>query len=101
MLAQISMFPLGKSSGLSEDVAGVIDQIDKSGLPYQLTSMGTLIEGEWDEVMELIGRCRKLLLEEHERIYLVLKVDEQPGVSGKLRGKISSVEKRLSHEVSK
>ena len=101
MLAQISMFPLGKSSGLSEDVAEVIDRIDKSGLPYQLTSMGTLIEGEWDEVMELIGRCRKLLLEKHERIYLVLKVDEQPGVTGKLRGKISSVEKRLGHEVSK
>ena len=101
MLAQISMFPLGKASGLSEDVAGVIEMIEQSGLPYQLTSMGTLIEGEWDEVIELIGRCRKRLLEKHERIYLVLKVDDQKGVTGKLRGKISSVEKRLGHEVSK
>ena len=101
MLAQISMFPLGKSSGLSEDVAGVIAEIENSGLPYQLTSMGTLIEGEWDEVMELIGRCRRMMLEKHDRIYLVMKVDDHKGVTGKLRGKIASVEKRLGHEVNK
>lgn len=101
MLAQISMFPLGKSSGMSEDVADVIRIIENSGLPYQLTSMGTLIEGEWDEVISLIGTCRKKLLENHERIYLVMKVDDHKGVTGKLRGKIGSVEKRLGHEVSK
>ena len=101
MLAQISMFPLGKASGMSEDVAQVIDTIEESGLPYQLTSMGTLIEGEWDEVMALVGRCRQILLAKHERIYLVMKVDDHKGVTGKLRGKIASVEKRLGHEVSK
>ena len=101
MLAQISLFPLGKSSGMSRDVAKVIELIEKSGLPYQLTAMGTLIEGEWDEVMELIGRCRKKLLEEHERIYLVLKVDDQPGVTGKLERKVRSVEEKLGHPVRK
>lgn len=101
MLAQMSLFPLGKSSGLSNDVAGVINLIDKSGLPYQVTSMGTLIEGEWEEVMELITRCRTLLLTKHERIYLVLKVDDQPGVTGKLKGKVDSVERKLGRSVSR
>ena len=101
MLAQMSLFPLGKTSGMSQDVAKVIELIEKSGLPYQVTSMGTLIEGEWEEVIELIGRCRKKLLEQHERIYMVLKVDDQPGVTGKLTGKVDSVERKLGRPVKR
>ncbi|MFH1070920.1 MAG: MTH1187 family thiamine-binding protein [Candidatus Glassbacteria bacterium] len=101
MLAQMSLFPLGKTSGMSKDVARVIELIEQSGLPYQLTAMGTLIEGEWDEVMELVGRCRRKLLEEHKRIYMVLKVDDQPGVTGKLAGKVRSVEEKLGHPAKK
>ena len=101
MLVELSLFPLGKIEGLSEDVARVIDLIDKSGLPYQLTCMGTMIEGEWDEVIELIGRCRSAMLENNDRIYLLLKADEQKGKTGKLAGKVNSVEKKLGRTVRK
>ena len=101
MLAQLTLFPLGKISGMSEDVAKVIGLIEKSGLPYQLTSMGTLIEGEWDEVMQLIGSCRKALLEDNERIYMVLKVDDHKGKTGKLTGKVNSVESKLGRQVKR
>jgi len=101
MLAQLSLFPLGKLSGMSEDVAKVIKLIEKSGLPYQLTSMGTLIEGEWDEVIELVGTCRKALLEDNERIYMVLKVDDHKGKTGKLTGKVDSVESKLGRQVKR
>ena len=101
MLAQLTLFPLGKVSGMSKDVAKVIDLIEKSGLPYQLTSMGTLIEGEWDEVIELIGACRKALLEDNERIYMVLKADDHKGKTGKLTGKVNSVEGKLGRQVKR
>jgi len=101
MLFELSLFPLGKSRGMSEDVAKVIELIDKSGLPYQLTCMGTMLEGEWDEVIELIGRCRQVLLEKHERIYMLLKADEQKGKTGRLKGKVNSVEQKLSRPVSR
>ena len=42
MLFELSLFPLGKSRGMSKDVAKIIELIDKSGLPYQLTCMGTM-----------------------------------------------------------
>ena len=101
MLAQLTLFPLGKLSGMSADVAKVIDLIEKSGLPYQLTGMGTLIEGEWDEVIELVGACRKALLEDNERIYMVLKVDDHKGKTGKLTGKVNSVESKLGRQVKR
>ncbi|MFQ6009090.1 MAG: thiamine-binding protein, partial [Candidatus Zixiibacteriota bacterium] len=39
MLFSLSMFPTSKeTASVSEDVAKVVDIIDKSGLPYKLTS---------------------------------------------------------------
>ena len=101
MLFELSLFPLGKSRGMSEDVAKVIELIDKSGLPYQLTCMGTMLEGEWDEVIDLIGKCRQVLLKEHDRIYMLLKADERKGKTGRLKGKVNSVEKKLGRPVRK
>ena len=38
-------------------MARCLDLIDKSGLPYQLGPLGTCVEGEWDEVMNVIRLC--------------------------------------------
>lgn len=97
MLVELSMFPLGKLSGLSEDVARVIETIESSGLDYRLTAMGTLIEGEWDEVIEVVGKCRRCLLENNDRIYMVIKADDHKGTSGKIEGKVNSVMKKVRH----
>ena len=49
------MTPLGKGESVSQYVARVVDIVDRSGLPYVLTPMGTIIEGEsWDEVMSVL-----------------------------------------------
>ena len=101
MLAEITMFPLGKVSGLSAEVSKVVDLIAGSGLDYQLTAMGTLVEGEWDEVMDLVNRCRNRLIQDNERLYIVLKIDDHNGRTGKLKGKIKSVENRLGRELDK
>ncbi|MFC1614848.1 MTH1187 family thiamine-binding protein [Gemmatimonadota bacterium] len=101
MLFELSLFPLGKSHGMSKDVSRVIDLIDKSGLPYQLTCMGTMLEGEWDEVIELIDKCRQVLLENNDRIYMLLKGDEQKGKTGRIKGKVDSVEQKLGRPVNK
>ena len=100
MVVELSMVPLGHVSGLSADVSKVIHLVEKSGLPFQLTAMGTVIEGEWDEVMNLVKKSRELLLKDNERLYIVLKIDEHKGETGALRGKVKSVENRLGHPVS-
>jgi uncharacterized protein (TIGR00106 family) len=57
VLLEFSMSPFAKGESLSPYVARSLDIIDKSGLPYQLTPMGTIIEGEWAEVMAVVTAC--------------------------------------------
>jgi len=102
MLFSLSMFPTstGKAS-VSADVSKVIDIIDKSGLPYKLGPMSTVIEGNWEPVMRVINRARLMLRRRHNRVYIVLTIDDRKGASKRLTGKVASIEKRLKREVSK
>ena len=54
MIVQFSIVPLGVGVSVSEYVAKVIKIVDESGLSYKLHAMGTIVEGEWDEIMDLI-----------------------------------------------
>lgn len=102
MLFQVTMFPTTKgTASASGDVAKVIDLIDRSGLPYRLTAMATIIEGEWAPVMKVINRARLMLRRNHARIYISITIDDRKGAHKRLTGKIASVEKRLKREVRK
>lgn len=95
MIAILSVLPLGKAGGLTKAVAALVDEIDRSGLDYQLTSMGTLIEGDWDPVMRLVKRVRDKALAKNGRIYLTLAIDDRKGARGRLAGKTASVRRAL------
>ena len=102
MLFNLTMFPTGgRKSSDSADVARVIDLIDKSGLPYKLGSMSTAIEGDWDKVMTLINKARKMLRRTNERVYIVLTIDDRKNAKRRLTGKVESIEKHLKREVKK
>jgi uncharacterized protein (TIGR00106 family) len=100
MLVQFSLFPVGEKS-LTKPVARVIDLIDKSGLSYQTTSMGTIVEGNYDQIFKLIKRCHNMLRKDYDRVYGVIKLDDRKGAKGKLKGKVDSVEKYLKHKIKR
>jgi uncharacterized protein (TIGR00106 family) len=101
MLANFSIIPLGGGQSVSKYVAKVIDIVDKSGLRYQLTSMGTLVEGNWDEVMGIIKKCHNATRKLVPRVYTVVTIDDRKGARGRLQGKVKSVERVLRREVRK
>ena len=68
VLLEFSMYPLDKGESLSAYVARSLDIIEKSGLEYRLNPMGTVIEGEWDDVLEVIKRCFRRMEEDCNRI---------------------------------
>ena len=102
MLVQLTMFPTDKRGvSVSRDVARVIDIIDRSGLPYKLNAMSTLIEGDWAAIMKLINRCRLMLRRNHDRIYISMTIDDRRSGGKKITGKIASIERKLGREVNK
>ena len=101
VLLEFSMSPLDKGESLSPYVARSLDIIDKSGLPYQLTPMGTIVEGEWDQVMALVTGCFQRMSQDCDRISTSIRIDYRAGKSGRLKSKIQAVESRLGRTLSK
>jgi len=100
VLLEFSIAPTGQGESLSAHVARVIDLIDRSGLPYQLTPMGTILEGEWAEVMGVVTQCFELMAAEFPRVGLHLKVDYSAGPGGRLKAKTAKVEQHLGRRLS-
>lgn len=102
MLFQVTMFPTdSRGTSISKDVSKVIDIFDRSGLPYRLSAMSTLIEGDWQKVMKVINRARLMLRRNHSRVYISIAVDDRKGAKNRLTGKVRSIEKHLGREVKK
>ncbi|MBD3382580.1 MAG: MTH1187 family thiamine-binding protein [candidate division Zixibacteria bacterium] len=100
MLLEFSTFPAGEKS-YAETVSKVIDLIDKSGLPYETHALGTLVEGDWDEVMDLVKKCHMLLADDFDRVMTRITIDDRKGATGRIRGKVEDVEKVLGRKIKK
>jgi uncharacterized protein (TIGR00106 family) len=99
VLLEFSIAPVGQGESVGAQVARAVDLIDRSGLPYQLTPMGTIVEGEWDAVMAVVGDCFKALQADCPRIALNLKVDYRAGPAGRLRSKTARIEQHLGRQL--
>ena len=101
MIAEFSIIPDGKDESLGELVAKIVDIIDTSGLPYKLTAMGTLVEGEWDDIQELIKECHFMMKRYSSRVLTFISIDDREGAKGRLEGKVEDVENILGRELKK
>lgn len=95
VLLEFSMSPLTKGESVSPYVAKSLEIIDKSGLDYRLNPMGTVLEGEWDEVFAVVKACYERMKTDCDRISTVIKVDYRKGAEGRLTSKVSSIEEKL------
>jgi len=100
VLLEFSMSPFAKGESLSPYVARSLDIIDKSGLPYQLTPMGTIIEGEWVDVMAVVTACFEAMRTDCDRISAQIKIDYRAGPGGRMKAKVAAVEGRLGRRLS-
>ena len=101
VLVEFAMFPTDKGESVSSYVARVLDIIDKSGLDYLLTPMGTIIEAEsLDEVFKVIKESFEALQKDCNRIIINMKVDYRKGKSGRIKTKVKSVEEKAGKVLS-
>jgi uncharacterized protein (TIGR00106 family) len=95
MLVAFSITPLGVGESVGGSVAEAVALVRQSGLPNQTNAMFTNVEGEWDEVMDLIHACMEKMSESAPRLSVVIKIDQRPGVHDALTTKVASVESHL------
>src|ERR1043165_4539208 len=86
----------GQSDNVSAAVAAAVRVVADSGLPYELNAMFTLIEGEWDEVMDVVRRAVEAASRGASRTSLVLKADIRPGHTNQLQAKVARVHQHLA-----
>ena len=101
MLAEFSIVPIGKGESLSKYVANSLDIIDKSGIKYKINPMGTVVEGEWDEVIKVVKKCHDTMRTHADRVVTTIKIDDREGVTNALERKIDSVENKVGRELRK
>jgi len=96
-ILEISVVPIGtKGTSLSSYVADCIRILKKEKVRYELTAMGTNIEGDLRDLM-------RIALEMHEtpfkkgapRVLTTLKIDDRRDKKGTLSGKKRTVVKKL------
>ena len=99
MVVNFSVVPIGKESSLSAKVAEVLKIVSESEIDYKLHSMGTILEGDWGEIMGLIKKCHKRVLKDSDRVLTTITIDDRKGRTGRISGKIKSVERKLGNKL--
>lgn len=97
VLVAFSVAPTSSSpdGSVHDAVAAAVQIVRDSGLPNRTTSMFTELEGEWDEVMDVVKRATEAVTAYGSRVSLVLKADIRPGYSGELDGKVERLERAI------
>jgi uncharacterized protein YqgV (UPF0045/DUF77 family) len=85
----------GDDASVHDAVAEAVRIVRESGLPNHTDSMFTTIEGEWDEVFDVVKRATEAVGRYGSRVSLVIKADIRPGYTGELSGKLDRLEQAL------
>jgi uncharacterized protein YqgV (UPF0045/DUF77 family) len=99
MLVAFSVAPSGgeaPDASVHDAVAAAVQVVRESGLANHTDSMFTTIEGEWDEVFDVVKRATDAVGAFGTRVSLVLKADIRPGRTGELTAKVDRLEVALA-----
>ncbi len=96
MLVDLSIFPLGQAHA-SDELAEVIDLIDASGLPYQLTPTGTCMEGTWEDVMVVARRCHDRVKRHSPHVLTLIRIEDDFDETDKMHRNVASVTEKSTY----
>ena len=99
MVLELTIIPRGQSRSISGDIANLATIIEGSGLDYKMTAFGTLIEGTWDQLMEVAKSCHLETRKENERVLTMMRLDDYGGRTGEIEGAVDRVEKKLGRPI--
>lgn len=90
------MFPTDKGASASPFVSRIIAMIRDSGVPYQLSAMGTIIETETlEQAQAIVAKAYALLENDCSRVYCTVTFDIREGKTGRMAQKVASIEGKI------
>lgn len=99
VLLEFSMAPLERGESVGKYVARSLEIIEESGLDYRLHAMGTIVEGEVEQVLVVMRKCLEAMAGDCDRITCTAKLDYRKGHTGRLEAKVTSVEGALGRKL--
>jgi uncharacterized protein (TIGR00106 family) len=93
----LTITPIGTGTpSVSRWVAGVQEILRATRLKHQLTAMGTIIEGDLDEILAVVRRMHEHPFTQGAvRVSTLLKIDDRRDKEHTIAGKMASVEAKL------
>jgi len=100
-IVEVSVVPLGTATpSVSKYVAKAEKVLQEAkDIKYELTAMGTIIEGDLENLLDLVKKMHRAVLDSAEimRVVTTIKIDERRDKEASISSKVESVRKELGH----
>lgn len=92
-IVEFTIVPLGTGdTSISDYVADCHKVLITSNLNYQLTAMGTIVEGELSDIMEVIMKMHEVPFENKaKRVSTTIKIDDRRDKTATMEKKVDAV----------
>jgi len=99
-VVEVSIVPIGtKTPSISKHVARALRVLrEEKDIKYELTAMGTIIEGDLEKVLKVVKKMHEVTFAEGiVRVLTTIRIDDRRDKTLSIDGKIGSVQKQLEH----
>ena len=101
-LVEVSIIPLGtETPSVSQYIARAVQVLQaEKDIKYELTAMGTIVEGDLDRLLALVRKMHEAVFDAGiTRVVTTVKIDDRRDKTSSMTSKIESVKRRLGHKL--
>jgi uncharacterized protein (TIGR00106 family) len=99
-LIKVSIIPLGTgATSISKYIARAVEVLQGENIKYELTAMGTIVEGDLDRLLTLARKMHEAVFDAGVmRAVTIIEIDDRRDKPSTMISKVESVKKKLGHK---
>jgi len=99
-IIKVSIIPMGTAAtSVSQYIARAVEVLQgEKNIKYELTAMGTIIEGDLDRLLTLARKMHEAIFDAGAmRAVTIIEIDDRRDKTSSISSKVESVKKQLGH----
>jgi uncharacterized protein YqgV (UPF0045/DUF77 family) len=84
MLAELRLTPVGPGIPFLRLIADLLPILSDSALQYQVHPLSTTLEGELEDILDVVRRCHDQARKRVDRVLIELSIDDRAGAEDEL-----------------